>query len=216
MLCENLKHLRTQRDLSQEDVAMGLHVVRQTVSKWEKGLSVPDADMLKQLAELFDVSVGDLLGEETVNSDISEIALQLGLLNEQMANRERRTRAIWKWILAGALVVLGLWLIVIYGETYLAPRISSDIVMRLACTLGEETYYFSIDCDGQYRIMSYGGDPWIHDHVLQGSTHFGYREVHASVLIELIEEYFAEHGGTVEVQKLDPKTIKPAWAISQE
>ena len=62
MFSDNLKTLRRQKGMSQEILAQRLNVVRQTISKWEKGLSVPDAEMLTRIAELFEVSVSDLLG----------------------------------------------------------------------------------------------------------------------------------------------------------
>ena len=46
MLNENIKNLRKSKGLSQEELAIKLNVIRQTVSKWENGLSVPDSDML--------------------------------------------------------------------------------------------------------------------------------------------------------------------------
>ena len=64
MFGENLKMLRKQKGFSQEELAARLHVVRQTISKWEKGLSVPDAEMLIRLAEILEVSVSELLGEK--------------------------------------------------------------------------------------------------------------------------------------------------------
>ena len=67
MFGENLKTLRKQKDFSQEELAARLHVVRQTVSKWEKGLSVPDADALIRLAEVLEVSVSELLGAKIEN-----------------------------------------------------------------------------------------------------------------------------------------------------
>ena len=64
MLNENIRNLRKSRGLSQEELAARLHVVRQTISKWENGLSVPDSEMLIKLAAVFEVSVSDLLGAE--------------------------------------------------------------------------------------------------------------------------------------------------------
>ena len=64
MLNENLKQLRKSKGLSQEELAIRLNVVRQTISKWEKGLSVPDADMLIKIADIFEVSVSELLGQK--------------------------------------------------------------------------------------------------------------------------------------------------------
>ena len=63
MFQENLKALRRKKGMSQEELAARLHVVRQTISKWEKGLSVPDSALLIRLAEVFEVPVSELLGE---------------------------------------------------------------------------------------------------------------------------------------------------------
>ena len=66
MLHENLKKLRKQKGFTQEELAGQLHVVRQTVSKWEQGLSVPDAQTVSRLAEIYEVPVSDLLGTVTI------------------------------------------------------------------------------------------------------------------------------------------------------
>lgn len=63
MLSENIKVMRKAKGLSQQELAEKLNVVRQTVSKWEQGLSVPDADMLLTLSEVFETPVSTLLGE---------------------------------------------------------------------------------------------------------------------------------------------------------
>lgn len=97
MLKENLVILRKQKGLTQEAVADRLHVVRQTVSKWEKGLSVPDADALQRLAELYDVPVSRLLGESIDGEATPDrVAEQLAAINEQLAIKNRRARHIWK------------------------------------------------------------------------------------------------------------------------
>jgi len=105
MLHETLKTLRKQKGYSQEEAAARLNVVRQTVSKWEKGLSVPDADALVRLAELYEVTVGDLLGappqtDEPTDAqpDLREIAEQLSRINEQLVIKNRRSSRIWKII----------------------------------------------------------------------------------------------------------------------
>ena len=88
MFKENLKMLRKQKGMSQEALACQLNVVRQTVSKWEKGLSVPDADMLIHIADLFDTSVSVLLGSDIEEEqNVNEIAVQLERLNNQLAHR---------------------------------------------------------------------------------------------------------------------------------
>ena len=104
MLAENLKALRKARGLSQEELAARLHVVRQTVSKWEKGRSVPDAELLIRLAEELDTTPAALLGPELPQAaEADRVAEQLGRINEQLAIKNRRARRIWK-IVAGVLI----------------------------------------------------------------------------------------------------------------
>ena len=108
MFGENLKTLRKQKGFSQEELAARLHVVRQTVSKWEKGRSVPDADALIRLAEVLEVSVSELLGAKIGNESAADVAEQLSRINEQLAIRNRRSRRIWKAIaiILAAIVVI--------------------------------------------------------------------------------------------------------------
>ena len=96
MFQDNLKTLRKNKGYTQEELASRLKVVRQTVSKWEKGLSVPDAEMLLKIAEEFEVSVSALLGakieDEHSKSDVAE---QLARINEQLVIKNRRAKRIW-------------------------------------------------------------------------------------------------------------------------
>ena len=62
MLNENIKAIRRSKGLSQQELAVKLNVVRQTVSKWEQGETVPNTETLKLLSKLFDVSINTLLG----------------------------------------------------------------------------------------------------------------------------------------------------------
>ena len=99
MLNENIKNLRKNKGYTQEELANKLNVVRQTISKWEKGYSVPDAELLKKLAEMLDADVSQLLGstiEQDANVDV--IAEQLARINEQLVTKNRRSRRIWKTI----------------------------------------------------------------------------------------------------------------------
>ena len=72
MLKENIKQLRKTKGLSQEELAIKLNVVRQTISKWEQGLSVPDAEMLISISEVFEIPVSTLLGENIPESKVDE------------------------------------------------------------------------------------------------------------------------------------------------
>ena len=97
--------LRKEKGFSQEELASKVHVVRQTVSKWEKGLSVPDAEMLVQIADVFEVPVSRLLGaalpetESNAPDQRNEIAEQLMKINEQLVIKNNRTRKIIKWLI---------------------------------------------------------------------------------------------------------------------
>lgn len=92
MIDKNIKRFRKAKGISQEEMAVELNVVRQTVSKWENGLSVPDADVLIQIAELLDVSVSQLLGIELEsNSNVSD---ELAKLNEQLAQKNRKEKVL--------------------------------------------------------------------------------------------------------------------------
>ena len=82
MFGENLKTLRKQKGFSQEELAARLHVVRQTVSKWEKGLPVPDADALIRLAEVLEVSVSELLGAK-IKSDSPQVSDEVIEVNNE-------------------------------------------------------------------------------------------------------------------------------------
>lgn len=125
MFGENLKKLRKQNGFSQEELATRLNVVRQTVSKWEKNLSVPDADILIRLAELLDVSVSELLGAKIEQENaFNDVAEQLSRINEQLAIKNRRSRRIWKVISAvlAALVLLNAFIAVFFRVITLSEQ----------------------------------------------------------------------------------------------
>ena len=99
MFSENLKAVRKAKGYTQEELAIKLNVVRQTVSKWEKGLSVPDADVLSRIADVLDTKVSVLLGgsvKEEANTNA--VAEQLAKISEQLAVKNRRNKRIWEII----------------------------------------------------------------------------------------------------------------------
>lgn len=123
MLNENMKALRKAKGLSQEELAVKLNVVRQTVSKWETGLSVPDADMLISLSEVLETPVSTLLGaavKEPQADDIKAIAEKLEILNLQLARRKAARRKILHWllILLCAGTVVGFALLTAFPSPY--------------------------------------------------------------------------------------------------
>ena len=113
MLSENIRTLRTAKGMSQAELADKLHVVRQTVSKWEKGLSVPDAESLTRLAEALDTTVSALLGETIPpptadGPTLSALAEKLEALNAEFARRTEARRRGWRLVfcILGVLALL--------------------------------------------------------------------------------------------------------------
>ena len=101
MLCDNLRKLRRSKGLSQEELAIKLNVVRQTISKWEQGSSVPDSEMLLRIAAELDTTVNVLLGDTVdaeESSDLKTIAAKLEVLNEHFAKRNETRRKVWRAI----------------------------------------------------------------------------------------------------------------------
>jgi putative transcriptional regulator len=104
MLGENIKMYRQEKHFTQEELAARLHVTRQTISKWEKNYSVPDAELLVKLAEILEVQTSLLLGTEadgetqTPQEKENALAEQLANIAEQMAIKNRRSKRIWKAI----------------------------------------------------------------------------------------------------------------------
>lgn len=120
MFGDNLKTLRKNKGFSQEQLSLRLNVVRQTVSKWEKGLSVPDAEMLVKIAEVLGTSVNELLGEAVAAKNeegLSSVAMELQKLNEllamQIAQKKQLAKNITK---ASAVILLVLFVIAIYDS----------------------------------------------------------------------------------------------------
>jgi len=101
MLNENMKAIRKSMGLSQQELAVKLNVVRQTVSKWEQGLSVPDSDMLLSISEALETPVSTLLGENVIESkadDLKAISAKLEVINLQLARRKTMSIRILHWL----------------------------------------------------------------------------------------------------------------------
>lgn len=108
MLNENIRILRKAKGISQEELAIRMNVVRQTISKWENGLSVPDTDLLIRLSEVLEVSVSDLLGtniEEKEADDIKTLALKLETFNRELARKKKKKETIISIVLIGIMVI---------------------------------------------------------------------------------------------------------------
>ncbi len=176
MFSENLKTLRKQKGFSQEELATRLHVVRQTISKWEKNLSVPDADTLIRLAEILEVSVSELLGTKIENENVaSDVAEQLSRINEQLAIKNRRSRRIWKIvaIILAVIVLVNIFIAVFFSVPDLnsntqnnQPAISDETisideyliseVMELPEQAEDQVYYQLLKMAGKSMLEQIG------------------------------------------------------------
>lgn len=123
MLKDNIKAVRESKGLSQEDLAIRLHAVRQTISKWERGLSVPDADMLIRMSELFEMPVSTLLGEnisEVKAGNMKTISEKLESINLQLLEKRKFQRKVIQWSLILLCIIIIVITIVLFilGGSY--------------------------------------------------------------------------------------------------
>ena len=106
MFAENLKKIRKDKGYTQEILAEKLNVVRQTVSKWEKGLSLPDVDMLSKIANVLETDVNILLDGQITSTDQSEIVKQLAKINEQLTLKNKHHKKIMKTVAIILLIIV--------------------------------------------------------------------------------------------------------------
>lgn len=124
MLNENIKAIRKSKGLSQEELAVKLNVVRQTISKWENGLSVPDADMLISLSEALETPISTLLGETVATQstdDLKVICEKLEVINLRFARNKLQRRKIihWSCVALCAVIVIVFAVIIMAASPYL-------------------------------------------------------------------------------------------------
>lgn len=122
MFAENLKKIRKDKGYTQEILAEKLNVVRQTVSKWEKGLSLPDVDMLSKIANVLETDVNILLDGQITTTNQSEIVKQLAKINEQLTIKNRRYKKIMKTIaiILLIIVIFGILLVILNIGTFIS------------------------------------------------------------------------------------------------
>ena len=201
MFQDNLKALRKEKGFTQESLAIELHVVRQTVSKWEKGLSVPDAEMLQKLSEVLETPVARLLGAEMPEEEAqrNEVAEQLAKINEQLAIKNRRSRLVLKTvvIVLAILVLLPVILFPLLRATrnYVVDTSENGAAgtVSFVCELNGKEYPCELEYDHQYRIVSLMEDFYISDH-LDISQYTDANEYAAHLF-----DWFTERGGTVRI-----------------
>lgn len=147
MLNENIKNLRKSKELSQEELAVKLNVVRQTVSKWENGLSVPDADMLIALSQVLDTPVSTLLGQTLApaeSDDLKAISEKLEVINLQLARKKTAERRFLRGLLMAVciLTVVLFVLLALLGSPYLGWDYSDPETAVFGATFHLVEYVF--------------------------------------------------------------------------
>lgn len=149
MFSERLKWLRKEKGISQQELADKLCVVRQTISKWEKGLSLPDAEMLMKLAEVLGVTVNELLGIHTEdNKAQQEIIEQLMKINEQLVIKNRRSRKIWKIIgIILAVFILGNLLVIVLSVVLFSAN-------KMTIGTGDAEEVFEVEVIPEEQMMN--------------------------------------------------------------
>lgn len=117
MLNENMKAIRKSKGFSQQELAVKLNVVRQTVSKWEQGRSVPDSDMLLSISEILETPVSALLGETVLEKEadaLKAISEKLEVINLQLAQRKTARRKVIHWLLIAICVVIAVTFAILF------------------------------------------------------------------------------------------------------
>ena len=124
MLNETIRARRKAKGLSQQELAVKLNVVRQTVSKWEHGLSVPDSEMLVSLSEVLETPVSILLGETVIEppaDDLKAISEKLEIINLQLARSKAARRKALHWLLIAlcAVIAATFAILAVWNSSYL-------------------------------------------------------------------------------------------------
>lgn len=217
MLSENIKTLRKQKGYSQQQLADKLNVVRQTVSKWEKGYSVPDADLLEDMAVIFEVDVGELLGKEILTEnetvDISELVKQLTILNDYLAERVRKrkkVKAVLKKALCTACIAVVLICIYLGVGTLASQRreiFRGDREITLTCYLEDDRYNIRIgvwEDNNEIHSVAYPNN------IAGEIKNYDLFELTPEEAVEKIQDFFARKGGSCEIKY---ENIRPADKI---
>ena len=145
MLNENIKRVRKLKGLSQQELAIKLNVVRQTVSKWEQGLSVPDSDMLITLSEVLEIPVSKLLGEPVDEAEMNHLRViseKLEVINLQLAQRKTTRRKILHGLLLSlcAVIVMIYAVLIAIGSPYLGWDYSSPETAVIEMCIRDSCY----------------------------------------------------------------------------
>ena len=158
MLKENIKTIRKSRGLSQEELAIKLNVVRQTISKWEQGLSVPDSEMLISISEVLETPVSTLLGENISESkvdDLKAISEKLEIINLQLLQRKNAKRKILHWILISLCIIIIIIFVFLnlLNSPYLNWNYNDPENAVLEVDFHYLNYWYSINSKKKFKVV---------------------------------------------------------------
>lgn len=147
--------LRKEKDLTQQELAERLFISNKAVSKWERGQSLPDIELLMPLAETLEVSVAELLKGERLtatqmeNCEVKELVENAVRLSAEELERRRENRKVWRlsWGICAGLVFLETALLVHLGEIA-KNHLETYLVVELL-TLGFAAYF----CFGVKEVL---------------------------------------------------------------
>ena len=147
MLSENIRAVRKSKGLSQEELAVKLNVVRQTISKWEQGLSVPDSNMLISLSEALDTPVSVLLGEIVEQAEVNDLKViseKLEIINLQLTlSRKAKRKKLTIFFSLLAVVIIAIFALLIKLDSpYLAWDYSDPEIAVVGVLLHAFEWFF--------------------------------------------------------------------------
>ena len=183
MLNENLKAIRKSKGLSQQELAIKLNVVRQTISKWEIGCTTPDINQVKIISKIFNISI-----DELVDNDINNVIVEKVSNTEKLAGITIKILKVFGIMLIVFITLIFLFVIIFMVDM---PRNDYDIVGRtkVSCNLDNEEYVYEAEYNKNYQVINSGGDAYIMNHTDIES----YEDVNK--IVAHIEDYFNDHGG---------------------
>lgn len=131
-LYERLSALRKSHNYTQEQFAKMLGVTRQTVSKWEMGISEPSLDLLDKIADIYNCTVDELMGRNANNTAVGKSAVQ----KKQEASEQEYKEPFWNVYKEASLVLIAG--AVLTGIYYFVNRFSSSTLSI--------TVFLAIEC----------------------------------------------------------------------
>ena len=143
MLNENIKSIRKSKGLSQEELAVKLNVVRQTISKWEKGLSTPDSEMLVAMSDILEIPVSTLLGETIVTKKEDELKIiseKLEIINLRLSQISiKKRKAVRYLLLSVCIAIIAIFVILALAKS---PYLGWDYTIPETAVLGVAFHSF--------------------------------------------------------------------------